>query len=83
MDELHHRNRSLLPLCPLLKPNEIVLATLERITFECIPVGMGPRRPRGDYVAVGKPGSRTPEQIHDLSEVDTVGSQQSLNDRVR
>ena len=40
--------------------------------------------PRGNPAfAVGKPGSHTPRQVRDVSRVDAVSDEQSLNNRVR
>src|ERR1700722_10511930 len=44
---------------------------------------IGPRCPRRDCFAAGKPGSHTPRQVRDVSRVDAVCDKQSLNDRVR
>src|SRR5271156_6566140 len=67
-----------LPIGPSLRPNETLL-----VTFECIPAETGPRRPRRDCFAAGKPGSHTARQVRDVSRVDAVSDEQSLNDRVR
>src|ERR1700722_18947946 len=47
------------------------------------PSGNRASAPAMRSLAMGKPGSHTPRQVRDVSRVNAVSDEQSLNDRVR